>query len=458
MRKITLLFMLLCSVITKAATEELSIEGFNCWGNGDDPVTYQCSKSGSTITFNQNWGGGSWWLTEKDASKYQTIEFKFNALSKPVYFHVEYGHTYIKDEKTCYYYTEATAEAGETSISLTLNTDYKDKVRQVSIRSTDDYEGCSITLDKVYFYGVPEFPTGSSALALSEDNGNYWFSESEISAYSGSTVSIEGTPSDEKFSGWDMGIIHNNKWNGSAWDKSTTIGSWGTTTTTVSIDVATLEEYVADDGYIHMQGWSGTLNSATVYYDQVSITIGAAGYATMMLPFAASIPDGMKVYTTELNDGKNAIVLTEANAIEANIPYIVGGTAKDYTFKGVSTATEYSYSGSVLTGTYESSLDITEGDYILYNGGSGIGFYPAGSGVTISQCHAYLPASVLGSSGESKLRFVFADDATGIAQTATEKATVVARYTLGGTRISAPQSGINIVKMSDGTVRKVIVK
>lgn len=37
-------------------------------------------------------------------------------------------------------------------------------------------------------------------------------------------------------------------------------------------------------------------------------------------------------------------------------------------------------------------------------------------------------------------------------------ATIVARYTLDGTRISAPQKGINIVKMSDGTVKKVLVK
>lgn len=34
----------------------------------------------------------------------------------------------------------------------------------------------------------------------------------------------------------------------------------------------------------------------------------------------------------------------------------------------------------------------------------------------------------------------------------------VARYTLGGARIQTPQRGVNIVKMSDGTVRKVLVK
>ena len=37
-------------------------------------------------------------------------------------------------------------------------------------------------------------------------------------------------------------------------------------------------------------------------------------------------------------------------------------------------------------------------------------------------------------------------------------ATVVARYAADGTQISAPVKGINILKMSDGTTRKVMVK
>lgn len=40
----------------------------------------------------------------------------------------------------------------------------------------------------------------------------------------------------------------------------------------------------------------------------------------------------------------------------------------------------------------------------------------------------------------------------------TTEAVEVARYSLNGTRLSAPQRGINIVKMSDGTTRKVVVK
>ena len=39
-----------------------------------------------------------------------------------------------------------------------------------------------------------------------------------------------------------------------------------------------------------------------------------------------------------------------------------------------------------------------------------------------------------------------------------QKLTEVARYTIDGRRISQPQKGVNIVKLSDGTTFKVLVK
>ena len=47
---------------------------------------------------------------------------------------------------------------------------------------------------------------------------------------------------------------------------------------------------------------------------------------------------------------------------------------------------------------------------------------------------------------------------TGIETVNSNDATEVARYTIDGRAISAPQAGVNIVKMSDGTVKKVLVK
>ncbi len=47
---------------------------------------------------------------------------------------------------------------------------------------------------------------------------------------------------------------------------------------------------------------------------------------------------------------------------------------------------------------------------------------------------------------------------TSIDDVTSSDATEVARYTIDGRAISAPQTGVNIVKMSDGTVKKVVVK
>ena len=59
--------------------------------------------------------------------------------------------------------------------------------------------------------------------------------------------------------------------------------------------------------------------------------------------------------------------------------------------------------------------------------------------------------------------FVFPSQSvtTGIEQvenTAAEKATPVAYYAPNGQRHSAPVKGLNLVRMSDGTTRKVILK
>jgi hypothetical protein len=49
-------------------------------------------------------------------------------------------------------------------------------------------------------------------------------------------------------------------------------------------------------------------------------------------------------------------------------------------------------------------------------------------------------------------------DPSGISSVSSANATEAVRYTLDGRQISAPQHGLNIVKMSDGTVKKVMVK
>ena len=62
-------------------------------------------------------------------------------------------------------------------------------------------------------------------------------------------------------------------------------------------------------------------------------------------------------------------------------------------------------------------------------------------------------------SGPSELVQIQEGSSTAINDTVAKGGAVeVARYSLDGTRIAAPQKGVNIVKMSNGTVRKVVVE
>ncbi len=53
---------------------------------------------------------------------------------------------------------------------------------------------------------------------------------------------------------------------------------------------------------------------------------------------------------------------------------------------------------------------------------------------------------------------VTVNEATGISSIETEGATVVGYYSLDGKKLDAPQRGINILRMSDGTTRKVMIR
>ena len=55
------------------------------------------------------------------------------------------------------------------------------------------------------------------------------------------------------------------------------------------------------------------------------------------------------------------------------------------------------------------------------------------------------------------VHFVYDDNSANVADITADN-TEVARYSLSGQRLTAPQRGVNIVKTTDGTIRKVIVE
>lgn len=74
-------------------------------------------------------------------------------------------------------------------------------------------------------------------------------------------------------------------------------------------------------------------------------------------------------------------------------------------------------------------------------------------------CRAFVK-TVAGTTYGEEQTFTTMQGATGISTVETEdgEPTIVGYYDIGGRKLNEPQHGINIVKYSDGTARKVLVK
>ena len=209
-----------------------------------------------------------------------------------------------------------------------------------------------------------------------------------------------------------------------------------------------------------------------VIYDKVTVerTIKApkegeeyGNWNTFVVPFDMEIPDGwqVKTLTGSKQNGENiTLTFDDAGAIEAGVPYMVR------TKEAVSTITEQMV--EVCTTPANTSTD-----HVEFVGVYGAGNIPAGAffissnvfyqaaddNNTIKAFRAYF---VLKNAANARsLSYRFGDDyeeGTTDIEVPEEEVTVVGIYTLSGVRLNEMQQGINILQMSDGTTRKVIIK
>ena len=188
--------------------------------------------------------------------------------------------------------------------------------------------------------------------------------------------------------------------------------------------------------------WIGITNIQLQYLSaletEVSLNI-TAGWATLILPFEAAVPENVKAYTCgavgEVQDGVATLTLTEADKLEANTPYILEGVEGTYNFKGLSTATENAYTEGLLTGTL---VDMTaqEGTYVLQNQANGVGFYKVETEKpTVKANRVYMNAEVV--AGNNVRAFILKSidgdgTTTGIDSTVAEEDATVNVYNLNG--------------------------
>ena len=197
------------------------------------------------------------------------------------------------------------------------------------------------------------------------------------------------------------------------------------------------------------------------------ITVGAK-YATICLPYNTKVPEGVTVkVVTEYTPGSHYVKTADfANAGEvmpANNGFLL--YAEDITadteYKFVYTSKAASAPGvNKLLGNvkrredYDNLSDV----FVLANKSLGVGFYHLQSKQALAANVAYL--RIADNSIDATAKVFIDDSTTGVEAIETEKsiASPAAIYDTLGRQAKAMRRGVNIVRMSDGSVRKVIVK
>lgn len=183
------------------------------------------------------------------------------------------------------------------------------------------------------------------------------------------------------------------------------------------------------------------------YVKSLPLSVGAAGYATLIAPVALEIPVGVEVYTAAFEDGK-AKLTSISDVIPANVGVVVKAAQGTYNFN--ITTTE-NVATSALSGVPNTENVASESAaFILANGKHGVGFYKLSSANrTIHGFRAFYTAPA---EAQAVSAFLLEDNVTGIEEieTSADKAPI---YDLSGRRVAKAEKGVYI---QNG--RKIFVK
>ena len=188
---------------------------------------------------------------------------------------------------------------------------------------------------------------------------------------------------------------------------------------------------------------------------EVPVAVAAGKFATRIYPFKPAVAnDGVVYYSCEAAE-ENELTLSEVEEPAANVPYILEAKLDvDETQQGYSIAGAATYTDGWLTGVFAQTT-ITEG-YVLQTKEGKQAFYIVNSEkpINVPAYRAYLTVS-----GSDVKSFNFGDDTTDIsALEALTNNAFEAIYSADGVKLNRIEKGVNILKMSDGTTRKVILK
>lgn len=190
-----------------------------------------------------------------------------------------------------------------------------------------------------------------------------------------------------------------------------------------------------------------------------NLTIKAGKYGTFVAPYDVTLPEGVTAYIVTVEEDKAKLTALESKdrVLPAGNPVIVKSDVDvNESYLGLPSE-EVSVTNNGLVGFYQSGTEVPAGAYVLQTQNGKQCFYKVGDTVVTGvKNRCYLPAPA---TNEARISIVLEDDedATAVNGVSTE-ATPVEYYSANGVKAAAPQKGVNIVKMKDGSVKKMILK
>lgn len=189
---------------------------------------------------------------------------------------------------------------------------------------------------------------------------------------------------------------------------------------------------------------------------EITVNTTEAGWGTVVLPFAASIPSGVKAYSCAAAEGAT-LTLVEAEAIEPNKPYIVEG-AWSQTLSGDAQGTALVNTEGWLSGVYADQAAPAD-SYVMQQLDGKVGFFRVGDEApNVTANHAFL--TVPAATPEAARAAFFLGDQTTTAISAIEALTSgrAQVFSANGAQLPGLQKGVNIIRQADGKSYKVVVK
>lgn len=185
-------------------------------------------------------------------------------------------------------------------------------------------------------------------------------------------------------------------------------------------------------------------------------SVSSAGFATFVLPYDCEVPEYAEAYAVNSISG-NELQCAPVSQMKANEPVLLSNEG-EYSFiaNDVEVLANTNPQSGCLTGTYEAAT-APKDSYVLQQQNGVVAFYK----VVEDNAQKIVPFSAyLGQQPEvavNKLT-ISLGETTSLSDVEVAESEISAIYDLTGKKYETMQPGINLVKMTDGSVKKVIVK